>query len=237
MPLELHLNNLKLNKGDDPVFTRSGNMVSCAWHDTKRVHFLSTIHTDNTTEKQIHAKGHEGGHRTVSKSVMAEVYNSHMGGVDLLNQKMSTFGYPHKVTKWYHCLYHQACEVVLVNGYILYVKSQSSDANVLSPRAFRMKVIDGLLEGYQKRERKKGHPSVQTDSARLSERHLPGMYEDAKYKPDCKVCSNIPGVSRRKQKRYKCLPCNKPMCVTPCFELYHTHKDYKRAAATLLQAD
>lgn len=36
MPNDLKPQNFKLSKGDDPVFMRSGNLVACAWHDTKR---------------------------------------------------------------------------------------------------------------------------------------------------------------------------------------------------------
>lgn len=33
MPNDLKPQNLKLSKGDDPVFMHSGNRVACAWHD------------------------------------------------------------------------------------------------------------------------------------------------------------------------------------------------------------
>ena len=66
-------------KGDDPVFARAGNLIACAWHDTKLVYFISSLHTNNTTAKDIRAKGHEGGRRTVNKPVIIGVaYNSFM---------------------------------------------------------------------------------------------------------------------------------------------------------------
>jgi hypothetical protein len=42
MPEGLKPRVLALRKGDDPVFYRAGDMTACAWHDTKRVTFLST---------------------------------------------------------------------------------------------------------------------------------------------------------------------------------------------------
>ena len=51
---------------------------------------------------------------------MTEDYNQFMGGVDLTDQLLGTYAYPHKVTKWYHALYHRLREVALTNGYILY---------------------------------------------------------------------------------------------------------------------
>ena len=229
MPQELHPNNLALRKGDPPVFQRSGNMVACAWHDTKRVHFLSTICTNNTIDKRIRARGEPGGHRDVEKPVIAEVYNQHMGGVDILDQKLGTFAYQHKSSKWYFTIYHRIREVALVNGYILY-KDNAKRKNMtpLTPRAFRESIIDGLLENHQRRQGRRGRPSLTDDPARMVERHSIGAYDDPKYKPDCVVCSDR-SAKRRKQTKHHCKQCKVALCVVPCFELYHNHKDYKLA--------
>ena len=56
MPEGLKPRALALRKGDDPVFYRSNNLVACAWHDTKRVTFLSTIHTNNTIDKRLRSR-------------------------------------------------------------------------------------------------------------------------------------------------------------------------------------
>ena len=56
MPAELKSNNLRLAKGDDPVFYHSGNMVACSWHDTKRVNFISTVDVNTTVHKRIRSK-------------------------------------------------------------------------------------------------------------------------------------------------------------------------------------
>ena len=62
MSNDLKPNNLKLSKGDDPVFMRSGNLVACAWHDTKRLTLLSTVNTNLTIDKRIRSKGSPGGY-------------------------------------------------------------------------------------------------------------------------------------------------------------------------------
>ena len=54
MPNYLKPNNLKLSKRDDPVFMHSGNLVACAWHDTKRLTLLSTVN-----------KGSPGGYQEI----------------------------------------------------------------------------------------------------------------------------------------------------------------------------
>ncbi len=48
MPRDIHAGQLHLAKGDPPVFrkTSTDDMVTCVMMDTKRVQFLSTVHTD-----------------------------------------------------------------------------------------------------------------------------------------------------------------------------------------------
>ena len=93
----LKLRTLALRKGDDPVFYRSNNLVACAWHDTKRVTFLSTIHTNNTIDKRLRTRRDPTGFRQIEKPVIAERYNANMAGVDLYDQMLGSYSYPHKV--------------------------------------------------------------------------------------------------------------------------------------------
>ena len=69
MPRDLHPDQLVLPKRSDPVFMHDNNLVACAWHDTKRVHFISMVSTNNTVDKEIWSRGEEGGRPDVEKSV------------------------------------------------------------------------------------------------------------------------------------------------------------------------
>lgn len=62
----------------------SGDLVTCAWHDTKSVHFLGTVHNEFTVD--IRHKGSEGGWKTVEKLAMAKRYNEDMAGIDKIDQ-------------------------------------------------------------------------------------------------------------------------------------------------------
>ena len=77
-----------------------------------------------------------------------------MGGVDLTDMMLGTYAYPHKVSKWYHAVYHHLREVALTNGYIIYKVTAPPR---LPPRIFREKVIDGLLAKYIPTVRTLGH--------------------------------------------------------------------------------
>lgn len=51
---------------------RSDNLVACAWQDTKRVTFLSTVENNLTVDKAVRSKNGEGGYREVEKPVIAD---------------------------------------------------------------------------------------------------------------------------------------------------------------------
>ncbi len=215
MPKVLLQKNLKLKKGDDSVFMQSGNMVVCGWHDTKRLTMLSTFDTNLTIDKEIRSKEHPNGKRTVEKPVAVERYNVSMAGVDRFDQMLGTYQYPHKSLKWYHTLYYRTRETALVNGYIIYKKVE-----------FRQRVIDGLLEHWTCTRKRKGRPSIALLPLRMTGQHFPDKYENKRYKPDCEVCSDR-STGCRRQTSFCCKQCNVPLCISPCFERFHTLKQYK----------
>ena len=231
MPADLHTSRISLQRGDNPVFMKSmsTDIVACGWHDTKYVTFLSSVHSDNTMEKRMKSGRHEGGHRVIEKPVLAEDYNQFMGGVDLTDQLLGTYAYPHKVSKWYLAVYHRIREVALTNGYIIYKKVTPEPW--MSPRAFREQIIDGLLEDFLPST--KPQPRKETPRPlRLTERHFIYKREDSS-RPDCTVCSDhtTPGW-KRVQTGFECKSCKVPLSPGLCFELYHTVQDFKRAAAS-----
>ena len=171
----------------------------------------------------MRSRENDTGYRTVEKPVIAEQYNYFMGGVDTLDQLLGTYQYPHKSQKWYYTIYHRVREVALVNGFIVYRKADES--NKLDPKQFRQAVIDGLLKNWQPPRKKVGHPSLLPELC-LTERHFPDKCENPKFKPECRACSDRQ-AGRRVQTRFFCKQCAVPLCIVPCFERYHTFKDYK----------
>lgn len=53
IPLEQNPQKLRLCKGDPQHFMIADQLISCAWYDTKRVTFLSTIDNHLTVDKKI----------------------------------------------------------------------------------------------------------------------------------------------------------------------------------------
>ena len=184
---------------------------------------LSTIDNNLTLEKNVRSRENDTGYRTVEKPVIAEQYKHFMGGVDTLDQLLGAYQYPHESQKWYHTIYHRVREVALVNGFIVYRKAH--EINKLDLKQFRQAVIDGLLKNWQPPRKKVGRPSLLPE-LRLTERHFPDKYENPKFKPECRACSDRQ-AGRQVQTRFFCKQCAVPLCIVPCFERYHTLKDYK----------
>jgi hypothetical protein len=100
---------------------------------------------------------------------------------------------------------------------------------------FRLEVIRSIIEsvGSQKNE-KKGRPSLE-NPMRLTARHFPSLIQDystehtseRRRRRKCHVCCNTTTAPKKKTKTtYECVECNVGLCLVPCFELYHTLKNF-----------
>ena len=98
-----------------------GDLVTCAWHDTKSVHFLGTVHNEFTVD--IRHKGSEGGWKTVEKLAMAKRYNEDMAGIDKIDQLLGSYDYPHISKSGNRQLFTTVMrEIALVSRYIILQK-------------------------------------------------------------------------------------------------------------------
>ena len=145
-----------------------------------------------------------------------------MGGVDKSDQLLSYYGFSHRTVKWWRRAFFHLIDLAVVNSYILYCGSQQSGRRYTHEQ-FRIELAKGILMSVtvdcaEGMERVTG-PAVRAlpPQARLTERHFPGRVVQS----NCVVCSGKKGRGR-KTTTYKCQQCNLPMCVVPCFELYHT---------------
>ena len=233
----------KLRRGE-VVSSMDNGVLALKWHDKRDVLMISTFHDTSMTLRSRRSRAAEGGVENVEKPVVIENYNQHMGGVDrgkllckikIINEtelmKISHFmiigdqmvlyyGFFHRSLKWWKRVFFHLLDVTLVNSHILYNISSGSKTTHLD---FRLSVAKGLLQGL---EQPRPRRSASSDlPLRLTERPFPEPVPDGK-RPDCAVCSNR-GARKRHQTGYRCKLCHTPPCLYPCFERYHTLKDYK----------
>lgn len=231
------MKTLKKKKGELPHVwvTNDNTFISCTWQDTGKVNMLSTIGDSGVTEITVRSKS---GQRNVIKPNIQVLYNKNMGGVDLFDQFCSTYPYGRRSMKWYQPVWHFIIEAGLINGCIAY--NLQKDVKQLTHKQFRQQVIDGLLMDWEmsaatRRGRKFSNPLEDRLSGKI---HFISQFADKSHKPNCAVCSILPsncnkkgkGNCKRKQTTYFCKTCmdEPPLCITPCFEVYHTLKVYKQ---------
>lgn len=198
------------------------------WHDKRLVNMMSTVHNGSTFSKRVRSRFHDDFYREVEHPKMIQLYTKYMGGVDLADQQVSYCVLLHRMLKWWKKLVIcNLFEVCVSNSKVIF-KHLNPNKRIKTEK-FRLSVIHGLLEGYEKPVRPFKRPATNPE-ARLTARHFislnPKIIGGGKRScPDCEVCSDR--GHKRHQTQYFCQDCGKPMCPHPCFGRYHTLKNYK----------
>ena len=149
---------------------------------------------------------------------------------------MSDYGFSHRTVKWWRRAFLHLLDLAIVNTYVMYCGTPQS-GHRLTHEQFRIDLAKGLLMSVgincaAEMPRASGSAARSlSPPACLTERHFPGRLsagEAGKQRQtNCVVCSGKKGRGR-KTTTYLCKQCDLPMCVVPCFELYHTKVDPER---------
>ena len=218
-----------LAKGDVCSVAMDNSMVALKWADKRQVSMLSTLHDDSMVTKTRRTRLAEGGREEVRKPVMVEQYNKYMGGVDKSDQLLSYYGFSHRTVKWWRRAFFHLLDLAVTNAYIMYTEAPHT-GRALTHEQCRIDLAKGLLLSVAANGMEDAAqpmvPTTQTlcplpPAAHLTEKHFPGRLEK---QSNCAVCSGKKGRGR-KTTTYSCKQCNIPLCVVPCFELYHTKLD------------
>jgi len=114
-------------------------------------------------------------------------------------------------------------DMASLNAFILYKKNGGEKTRLW----FMLGLIDRIIEkNHVDTSQSRGRPSLGHNPLRLTARHFPKKLAPTEKKQcptrRCIVCYSH---KKRKETRYWCKECEKPLCVDPCFALYHTKKD------------
>ncbi|XP_042599964.1 uncharacterized protein LOC109110196 [Cyprinus carpio] len=109
-------------------------------------------------------------------------------------------------------------------------ETETQTGQVFTSLEFRRNLMRGQY-GTTQCLPKGGRPALD-NSLRLTARHFPAKVpqttaQGSRTRRHCRVClSSSRKTKERRLTKYMCVPCNTPLCVTPCFEEYHTLKNY-----------
>ena len=239
--------NFKLqNRGDTATF-HYGPLTCVKYKDAKDVYLISTTETSENV-----ATGRRDFHTNEEKMrpSVVKVYDEKMGAVDRNNQMIENYKLCLKTMKWWKKLFFHMINIAIVNSYILYKECCESSSPMVQ-RNFRRKLVSQMIESAgQCHVVQLGRPTPRV-LERLVGRHFPDKLEvNGKcMSRQCVVCgpaerqSQTPARSGEKRKRsghmtsFCCKQCKVALCVTPCFELYHTKQEYLLAYKRLKQSE
>ena len=155
-------------------------------------------------------------------------YNTHMMGVDRLDQLTSYYCFLRKSVKWWRKVFFWLTEVAVVNSYILYKNTPHQAGHTTIPHLeFRRQLIVALCSPLCSIPRPRSGRRNQDQSL---ERLRPGNHFIARgrKRKDCRVCSKRREGQTRRLTPYFCSTCsdNPPLCPGDCFQRYHTRRSY-----------
>lgn len=194
-------------------------MAFCGWKDKRPVLALSTLHIPQlvTSEKiDYTTKQH------IKKPNIILDYNMYMGGVDRVDQILHGYESFRKTLKWYKKYFFYLLDIAIYNSLIIWNCFHASRQSFYE---IKTNIIMGLLKHYHnpmdnfhyKGKRNHFHPL--RFHSRCFLKKLPPTNKKCHPMKRCAWCKT---KNIRKETRYYCKNCNVPLCVTPCFELYHT---------------
>jgi len=202
----------KLKRGES-LKRMQGNILAVTWMDTRVVNLLCNI-PDCLGDNPVHRREKKTGAQiTVSRPQAIELYNRYMGGVDLSDQRISTYRRHMKSLTWYLQIFFHLVELSAVQAYLLH--RELHPGTTVTQHAFLLSLIDGLIGGrtYVSRiGRPVAEPRPQDVRFNRELEHAP-----VKLATSSKCAVHI----RRVDTMYACSACNVRMCPTPCFHRYH----------------
>ena len=218
-------------------------LLCMKWCDKRNVTMLSTIQDalmvdTGKVDRRTNAK--------IEKPLCVYEYIQKMGGVDLSDQMMTYYSFLRKSMKWSRKLTIHLINMIIMNSYVL---NKKFGTKKLTHEEYRDELVRYLIQTGMTRfniplptlssRRISRREEMHHHEQRLKERHFPVNIPCAegrkRKKPSrlCFACNKLPadtGVTfAKKNTSYWCPDCEKPLCITPCFKIYHTERDYKEA--------
>jgi hypothetical protein len=228
-------------KDQAPIFIRDGNTLYCRWQDKKMVTAASNVHKEGVVTKRVRSKDAVDHYKQIEKPILIESYNQHMNGVDLTDQHVAVYLPSRRMVKWNKKVFLWLLEVTFYNSLII-ARKLRPDLKI-SAKTFRFDLVERLTLDSRKRTAARRNASKVSRAGRLLQgpHHWPKktteVTKGGKLKlQDCTVCSGRGKDDTRKRTVYVCQYCNNtPLCLFPCFELYHTtDPPYPKAQAVEL---
>ena len=232
------ITNCKLKSGE-VCFWWSDALLCIKWCDKCSVLMLSTIH--EAVEINMGKIDRHGN--PVMKPEPIHDYTMKMRGCDISDQLMTSYSMLRRSVKWWRKLFFHLFALCINNAYILYKKHHRKPVpHDTFIENLASHLINASLESRTLTVTRPRSPPNDTTN-RLQGRHFPSYIGKVTTKSGSKMCAacnfgkkhlTAKGYRGEKLSRkftsYMCKTCNVPLCIYPCFELYHTKDEYQNYA-------
>ena len=219
----------KLGKGQFNYYERD-NVMLTVYQDAKTVFLLSNIDQVKQTRvtRKIRKKelvpGSNKFTETVNIPSAIAKYNQQARGVDILDQYINYYMFPHKSLKWYFRIIIFLLEISLLNSWVLFTDTQQKrDEKTISFLSYRRKVGKDLikdftvLRGVSTTPLKKKIDKPSAENIELWDRCHLGKGTKRK----CSHC-------RLHKTSFCCEKCEIPLCTIPCYDM-HTYNQSNKS--------
>ncbi|XP_046400817.1 piggyBac transposable element-derived protein 4-like [Ischnura elegans] len=211
----------RLGKGQ-VQYKSAKHLLALRWCDKRETWMLSTMHTAELLESN--KRDHKTGRLIIKPKCIID-YNASMGAVARADMVTSSVETVRKSVKWYKKIFFHMVDISVLNAHCLY---KAVTKKKIPFEKFQLSLIREILETYHRQSRSvSGRRSQHDLPARLTDRHFPSSTcNPATLKAHSRRCVVCSKSGRRRESRYMCDICNVGLCVTPCFQIFHTQKHY-----------
>lgn len=184
---------------------------------------MSTKHTGELKES---GKIHYATKLPIRKPDVIVSYNKTMGGVDNLSRVLVPYALARKGVKWYRKLAEVFIDFAIYNSFVMLKKLNS---NIRTNLQFRTQLVDAIIMHHLHTEdsNRPGPSPANKDPLRLKEKHfisrISAFGDSNRKRKKCVRCTHM---KKRTDTSFQCAKCSVPLCIEPCFEIYHTKKNY-----------
>ena len=210
----------KSGRGAVDEKTYGGQVVVCAWLDSKRVLTASNfIGKDPMGECQRYDRK-EKRRIAVPRPAIVETYNKFMGGVDKADMLLSLYRTKCRSRKWYIRIFNHLLNLCVVNGWCIYREMGGEGCM----KEFLVDIARSLMAGVEQVDdeeppAKRPVRSLKGSDVPMSIRH--DKYNHWPHQLEGQGRCKIHGCNRRT--RFMCTKCELYLCVvgSDCFSEFH----------------
>lgn len=152
-------------------------ITAVSWLDNKIVNMVSTYAgSQPVIEKKRFFKS-ENRHKIITCPNVVGVYNSYMGGVDLIDSMLGYYRIPLRSKKYYMKIFYHLIDLCVVNAWLLYRRVHPSEP-YLSLVDFKILISEVLCEMKRTTPKRKGRPTAE-------ENRIQGLIDKKKKRGPC----------------------------------------------------